>query len=114
MGLAGFEIFMDGGGAAYIQRPAFGYLLGFIPGAWLCGRLTEYFRQPKPANLFAAGLLGILAVHFTGVSYLVLQPLQGQFWAMLQRYTGYTLFGQVLVLVVCVVVSLILRAALLY
>ena len=114
MGLAGFEIFMEGGGAAYIQRPTFGYLLGFVPGAWLCGRLAEYRPQSKPATLFAAGFLGILAVHLTGICYLILQPLGGQFWTALLQYSGYTFFGQVLVLVVCVVVSLLLRAALLY
>ncbi|MEL7085897.1 MAG: biotin transporter BioY [Cyanobacteria bacterium P01_A01_bin.3] len=114
MGLAGFDIFMDGGGAAYIQRPAFGYLIGFIPGAWLCGRLAEMEHRTKPAHLFTAGLCGLLAVHVTGIIYLMLQPLQQQLWQTLLQYSAYTALGQLIVLGVCVALSVVLRAALLY
>ena len=114
MGLAGFDVFMDGGGAAYIQRPAFGYLVGFIPGAWLCGRLAETQRRTKPSSLFLAGLFGLLAVHTTGIFYLILQPLQNHFWQTVVQYSAYTALGQIVVLVMCVAISILLRAALLY
>ena len=114
MGLAGFDIFMDGGGAAYIQRPAFGYLVGFIPGAWLCGRLAEMQHRTRPSRLFLAGFFGLLAVHTTGCLYLMLQPLQHQLGQMLMQYSAYTALGQMVVLTVCVAISVLLRAALLY
>lgn len=37
MGLFKLPIFYQGGSFDYIQYPSFGYILGFIPGAWLCG-----------------------------------------------------------------------------
>ncbi|MGK7910624.1 MAG: biotin transporter BioY [Synechococcus sp.] len=114
MGIAGFDIFMDGGGAAYIQRPAFGYLIGFIPGAWLCGRLAEMQSRTRPVHLFAAGLFGLLAVHATGIFYLLLQPLPEHLWQTLVEYSAYTAFGQLLVLIISVVVAVMLRVALLY
>ncbi len=40
LGLAGLPIFHGGGGLRYITAPSFGYLLGFIAGAGVCGRLV--------------------------------------------------------------------------
>ena len=31
-------VFHSGGGLSYLQLPAFGYIAGFLPAAWLCGR----------------------------------------------------------------------------
>lgn len=114
MGLAGFDIFMNGGGGEYVQRPSFGYLLGFLPGAWLCGRLTELQRKSRPQGFLGAGLLGICAVHLTGICFLMLQPSKTSLGTVLLQYSGYTILGQIIVLFVCIIVSLILRAALLY
>jgi biotin transport system substrate-specific component len=41
LGMAVLPVFQDGGGLAYLQQPSFGYLAGFIPAAWLCGRLSQ-------------------------------------------------------------------------
>src|SRR5512138_1804581 len=35
MGLAGLPVFAGGGGPAYVLAPSFGYLVGFLPGAWV-------------------------------------------------------------------------------
>ena len=37
LGLVGFQIFAYGGGISYLKEPTFGYLLGFLPGVWICG-----------------------------------------------------------------------------
>ena len=37
MGLTLLPVFADGGGIGYVKLSQFGYLLGFIPGAWICG-----------------------------------------------------------------------------
>lgn len=41
LGLAGLPIFENGGGFGYVQALSFGYLLGFVPGGWLCGTLAN-------------------------------------------------------------------------
>ena len=42
LGLSGVPVFTQGGGPGYIFQPTFGYLLGFIAGAWLTGKLSEH------------------------------------------------------------------------
>lgn len=41
LGLVGVPVFTEGGGPSYIFQPTFGYLVGFIAGAWLTGKLRE-------------------------------------------------------------------------
>jgi biotin transport system substrate-specific component len=48
IGLLWLKVFNDGGGIEYLQKPAFGYLVAFIPGAWICGQLA--FRQSAAAD----------------------------------------------------------------
>ncbi|MEB3210520.1 MAG: biotin transporter BioY, partial [Leptolyngbyaceae bacterium] len=68
--LTWFPIFTYGGGIRYLFEPTFGYLLGFVPGAWVCGILALEF--PKRLELLALSCLcGLLTVHLTGISYLV-------------------------------------------
>jgi biotin transport system substrate-specific component len=66
-----FEIFARGGGLDYWREPSFGYLLGFVPGAWLCGYLAFQVR-PRLESLAFSCLCGLLLIHFVGVSYLIL------------------------------------------
>jgi biotin transport system substrate-specific component len=65
-----FNVFTNGGGIDYVHRPSFGYLLGFIPGAWLCGLLA--FRLPVRLEFMALSCLGgLLTIHLTGIGYLL-------------------------------------------
>ncbi len=68
LGLAGLQVFSFGGGLEYMQQPTFGYLLGFIPGSWVCGFLafrpitlqsqpTSSQQQPLLTNLSSSKLL---------------------------------------------------------
>ena len=41
IGLAGVPIFARGGGPAYLLRPTFGFLLGFLLAAWVMGKVCE-------------------------------------------------------------------------
>ena len=41
MGLIGIPVFTEGGGPAYIFQPTFGYLIGFIMGSYVIGKITE-------------------------------------------------------------------------
>lgn len=70
LGLTWLPVFAQGGGIAYLKLPSFGYLLGFVPGAWLCGYLA--FRQPPKLEFLAFSCLcGLLIIHLVGVGYLV-------------------------------------------
>ncbi len=71
LGLMGFGVFAQGGGLSYWQQPTFGYLLGFVPGAWVCGWLA--FRVPPRIELLSLSCFGGLAViHSFGLVYLSL------------------------------------------
>jgi biotin transport system substrate-specific component len=71
MGLAGLPVFTTGGGAAYLFKPTFGYLLGFIPGAWLTGKLLEWRPAERYRDVFVALAAGLVPVYLVGVSWLV-------------------------------------------
>ena len=65
-----FNVFTHGGGLDYVHRPSFGYLLGFIPGAWVCGLLA--FWLPVRLEYLALSCLGgLLTIHLTGMGYLL-------------------------------------------
>lgn len=70
LGLTRFPVFTQGGGLDYIYQPSFGYLLGFIPGAWVCGSFA--FRLPSRLESLAFSCLcGLFTIHATGLGYLV-------------------------------------------
>jgi biotin transport system substrate-specific component len=63
-------VFAQGGGLSYVREPSFGYLLGFVPGAWVCGWWV--FRQlPKLENFAIASLMGLGIIHAVGIFYLL-------------------------------------------
>jgi biotin transport system substrate-specific component len=124
LGLAGLQVFAQGGGWQYLYQPAFGYLLGFLPAAWACG--TMAFRQRDPyvlpsisapvrlQDLAAASLVALALVHLTGIIYLLAtQPWDRELLKLLRLYSGYTLPGQLIVVSFAAVIALILRRLLL-
>lgn len=71
LGLTQMPVFGQGGGWAYIHNPTFGYLLGFVPGAWICGTLA--FRgRPQLDRLALSCGAGLVVIHLLGLGYLVL------------------------------------------
>jgi biotin transport system substrate-specific component len=70
IGLLGLPIFSQGGGPGYILLPSFGFLLGFIPGAYIVGRLTENERDLKLPRVLTALILGQGAIYLIGIPYL--------------------------------------------
>ena len=71
LGLLWLKVFNDGGGIEYLQKPAFGYLLAFIPGAWVCGQLA-FRRSTRLECLGLSCLCGLVTIHFFGIIYLIL------------------------------------------
>ena len=41
LGLVGLPIFAAGGGFAYVLKPSFGYIIGFLVAAFAMGRICE-------------------------------------------------------------------------
>lgn len=67
----GLQIFDQGGGLNYIYEPSFGYLLGFVPAAWVAGYIA-YPQRPKLEVFGLACLAGLMVMHGVGLLYLVL------------------------------------------
>jgi len=72
VGLMGMPIFAHGGGPGYVLQPTFGYLLGFICGAYVIGGLTEKRELLDRPFLFVALVAGTMAIYLPGVSVLYL------------------------------------------
>ena len=51
-----------------VLNPTFGYILGFIPGAWLAGYTAEKFRPCYWTWVFGA-LAGIAVIYALGIPY---------------------------------------------
>jgi biotin transport system substrate-specific component len=139
LGLAGLQVFAQGGGWQYLYQPAFGYLLGFLPGAWACGTIAFPQRDPYPSppahqraadakrwaegipdspvglqELGSGSLVALALVHLTGILYLLAtQPWNGELLRLIGLYSGYTLPGQLIVASFVAVIALLLRRLLL-
>lgn len=75
MGAVGLPVFAGGqGGPAVLAGPTGGYLIGFILGAYVIGRLTELGQGPASTArlLFAFAAGGVFAVYVPGVLQLAL------------------------------------------
>jgi biotin transport system substrate-specific component len=70
LGLLGLPIFAQGGGPAYILQPSFGFLPGFVAGAYVIGKIMEDERNPTLPRILAALILGQIAIYALGITYL--------------------------------------------
>jgi len=68
LGLAGLPIFASGGGIGYIFSPTFGYILGFLLGAWAAGKIREKLA-PKFRSFLIAGFANLFIVYALGMGY---------------------------------------------
>ncbi|MDR3475279.1 MAG: biotin transporter BioY [Devosia sp.] len=57
-GLSGLPVFSVGGGPLYALSPAFGFILGFIPMAYIIGRAADAGLSRNALQLLAVSLLG--------------------------------------------------------
>ena len=72
LGLMGLPIFAQGGGPAYVLQPSFGFLLGFIPGAFVIGKILEGTENLALPKVITALALGQGVIYLFGLSYLYL------------------------------------------
>ncbi len=123
LGLSWLPIFAQGGGWDYWQKPSFGYLLGFVPGAWLCGYLA-FRSKPKIETLALSSLAGLGVIHGCGMVYLALIALsqwgKPPFLALsalpqaVLTLTVYALPGQIILVCLTAVFAYFLRKLLFY
>lgn len=141
LGLTFFKIFNDGGGIEYLQKPAFGYLLAFIPGAWVCGQLafrkfpvkqtvlkqtatnSKIILQSKPQLEYLAMscLCGLLTIHVFGIIYLICFKIvnlqqSGSFKLLesIASYSLYPLISQLVMICAATLIAFMLRRVMLY
>ncbi|HCW04799.1 MAG TPA: BioY family transporter [Clostridium sp.] len=70
LGLIGIPVFTNGSGIGYVMQPSFGYLLGFVPAAFLIGYLAEQIKKKNFFNLLLCCVLGIVIDYLVGLPYL--------------------------------------------
>jgi biotin transport system substrate-specific component len=70
LGLIGLPIFAGGGGMGYVLKPSFGYLIGFIAGAFVCGLIISRFKKLTFLKALLAGLACVFTVYIIGTPYL--------------------------------------------
>ena len=120
LGLFWLPIFAQGGGIEYLKEPSFGYLLGFVPGAWLCGWLA-FRTKAKLETLALSCISGLLVIHLCGIVYLVglaylgnKQVMPSTLQQAIAAYSVEPLLGQLIIVCAAAVVGLILRRILFY
>jgi biotin transport system substrate-specific component len=120
LGLAGFPVFSQGGGIQYLVSPSFGYLLGFVPGAWVCGYLA-FKAPPRLESLAFSGFCGLFVIHLTGIAYLILGSMlrwvnleSSSVWQAFLTYSINLLSGQLAVTCAIAVLAFFLRRIMFY
>jgi biotin transport system substrate-specific component len=120
LGLANFQFFAQGGGLNYLREPMFGYLLGFLPGAWICGYLA--FRSPPKLEWLAICCLsGLATIHAMGILYLwsgyslnLIDASKMSLKMSLSVYSGNLLPGQLALVCAVSVLAFVMRRAMFY
>ncbi len=84
LGLTGIPVFAQGGGITYIFNPSFGFILGFIAGAYVIGKLSQRSGGSSMAGNIKAALTGLFVIYIIGMIYMLI---------IIRFYTGNTQVG---------------------
>jgi biotin transport system substrate-specific component len=117
LGLFQLPVFHAGGGLTYLLDPGFGYLAGFLPAAWVSGRLARQAGMDHLLNLTGAAVVGLAVLQLCGLANLLLGGLLGR-WSgalpqLLMSYSIGPLLPQLLLCCAVAVLALPLRRLLL-
>ncbi len=69
-GLLGYPVFSMGGGWHYALNPSFGYIIGFIFGAYFIGKRLE--NNISNISIFLSSLFGVFIIHAIGICFLMI------------------------------------------
>jgi len=72
LGLAGLPVFTQGGGFSYIFNPSFGYIIGFIAGTYVIGKVSEVLKKINLRNSIISVMSGLAVIYMIGVPYMYL------------------------------------------
>lgn len=113
-----FPIFAKGGGLSYLREPSFGYLLGFIPAAFVCGYVA-FKSASRLESLALSCISGLLSMHLTGILYLSLLGLfrilpPSEVLKALIKFSVEPLPGQLAVVCAVTLLTYALRQVLFY
>jgi biotin transport system substrate-specific component len=128
LGLIWLKIFNDGGGVEYLQKPAFGYLLAFIPGSWVCGQIAfkqfstdKNIAKPQLEYLGLSCWCGLVTIHLVGIIYLIFFKLinlqqSGDFKLLdsIVNYSIYPFVSQLMLACAATSIAFVLRRIMLY
>jgi biotin transport system substrate-specific component len=78
VGLFQLPVFHEGGGVGYLVDPGFGYLAGFVPAAWVTGRLARQEGMNDPFTLAVVAVGGLVVIHLCGLTNLLIGGLAGR------------------------------------
>lgn len=108
IGLVGLPVFTGGGGIGYILDPRFGFILGFIPLAVVCGYSANY-KNPK--HLFFCATLGTVILYVIGTTYiwLILRYLSGIEPSYLGIFKGMLVFLPGDILKILIVIPMVVK-----
>ncbi len=82
-GAAGLPVFAGmTAGPAVLLGPTGGYLMGFLPGAYLCGWLAERGFDRTPVRTIASMILGNIAIFALGLPWLARFVGSSNAWAL--------------------------------
>jgi biotin transport system substrate-specific component len=116
----GLPIFTQGGGLGYVREPSFGYIIGFIPAAWVCGYLA-FQERPKLETLAFSSVCGLAIIHGCGLLYLAIASIGGWLeqvtfpaWEAILAYSLAPLPGQLIMICAVSVLAYFLRQLLFY
>lgn len=70
IGLIGVPIFTEGGGIGYIFKPTFGYLLGYMAGAFTNGYIIQKLQLKRLFSIFLANFSTLIIVYIFGCTWL--------------------------------------------
>lgn len=88
LGLIGLPIFTAGGGISYVFQPTFGYLIGFVFGAYAAGKIANAVPEPSFKRLLTANFTSLAIAYLFGVIY---------YWAICRLYLQNGLsFGKII------------------
>ena len=72
MGLIGIPVFASGGGLSYVLMPSFGYIIGFVVGGFVAGKIANPLKtgnHPGIVRLAVAAAVFIAVVYLIGTVY---------------------------------------------
>ena len=85
MGLCSVPIFALGGGIDYLAEFGFGYILAYLPAAFLAGSFLEEEFSFK--NILKATFVGVMTIHFIGIIYMLMVVIfKHQGWAFIKGW----------------------------